>query len=141
MGGGYIHCGDFSGDDKSCSAISGVFEELPSLLPESQRDTFCREILTPIEAQLDENGDFFKISPKVSARMLPVVEALFSKYQERFGDAEVWDVIEMEGSSDAGSIDLKWGKGAGWRYYCLTDLRVALQRSVEHGDDVLVHFD
>ncbi len=141
MGGGYIQCGEFFGDDKSCSAISGVFEELPLQLPENERKAFLQEVLSPIESQLIETEAYFKISPGVSERLLAVVERLFAKYKEQFGDSEVWDVIELEDSNGVDSVDLKWGKGAGWRYYCLTDLRIALQHSIESGDDVLVHFD
>lgn len=141
MGGGYIQCDDFSGDDKSGSAISGVLEELPSQVPESERNTFINELILPLQTQLYETGEYFQIPPAASMRLLPVVESLFDKYRLQYGDADVWDVIEMDDESGLDPIKAKWGKGAGWRYYCLTDLRVALQRSIDSDSDVCVSFD
>lgn len=66
MGGGYIRCGDFSGDDKSCSAISGVFDELPSVLQEQERNEFVTNVLEPLQSQLEETGEYFLISPEVA---------------------------------------------------------------------------
>jgi hypothetical protein len=141
MGGGYIHCGDFSGDDKSCSAISGVFEELPSVLPVEARDAFVTDVIEPLQRQLETNGEYFLISPEVSKRLLPVVETLFDRYRTKYGDAEVWDVMENDENSGLDATDAKWGEGPGWRYYCLTDLRTGLKHSIETRTDVCVSFD
>ena len=141
MGGGYIQCDDFSGDDKSGSAMSGVLEELPSQLPESERDAFFNELISPLHCQLDETGEYFLIPPASSKRLLPVVDSLFEKYRLRFGDANIWDAVELDDESGLDPIEAKWGKGAGWRYYCLTDLRTALRRSIVSESDVCVSFD
>ena len=141
MGGGYIQCDDFCGDDKSGSAMSGVLEELPSQLPDSERDTFINELIAPLQRQLDETGEYFLIPPASSKRLLPVVDSLYDNYRQRFGDADVWDAIEQDDESGLDPIEAKWGKGAGWRYYCLTDLRAALRRSIDSDSDVCVSFD
>ena len=141
MGGGYIQCDDFSGDDKSGSAMSGVLEELPSQVSELERGTFVNEVIVPLQTQLGETGEYFLIPPATSKRLLPAVESLFDEYRQRLGDVEVWDAIEMDDESGLDSIQAKWGKGAGWRYYCLTDLRVALRRSIDSDSDVCVTFD
>lgn len=141
MGGGYIQCDDFCGDDKSGSAMSGVLGELPSQLPESERDTFVNELIAPLQRQLDETGEYFLIPPASSKRLLPVVDSLYDNYRQRFGDADVWDAIELDDESGLDPIEAKWGKGAGWRYYCLSDLRVALRRSIDSDSDVCVSFD
>lgn len=141
MGGGYIRCGDFSGDDKSCSAISGVFEELPSVLPADARDGFVAEVIEPLQSQLETNGEYFLISPTIAKRPLPVVETLFGQYRTKYANAEVWDVMELDEKSGMDSIDAKWGKGAGWRYYCITDLRAGLRHSIDTRTDVCVSFD
>ena len=141
MGGGYIQCDDFCGDDKSGSAMSGVLEELPSQLSESERETFVNELIAPLQRQLDETGEYFLIPPASSKRLLPVVDSLYDNYRQRFGDADVWDAIELDDESGLDPIEAKWGKGAGWRYYCLTDLRVALRRSIDSDSDVCVSFD
>ena len=106
MGGGYIHCGEFSGDDKSCSAISGVFDELPSVLLLEDRDAFVRDLIEPLQKQLETNGEYFLISPDVSKRLLPVVETLFARYQETYGNAAVWDVMENDEKSGIDSIEI-----------------------------------
>lgn len=141
MGGGYIHCDGFSGDDKSGSAMSGVLEELPSQLPESERDSFVNELITPLQRQLDETGEYFLIPPASSKRMLPLVDSLFEKYRQRFGDADACDTIEVDDESGLDPLEAKWGKGAGWRYYCLNDLRKALRRSIDSDSDVCISFD
>ncbi|ELP30120.1 hypothetical protein Q31b_50170 [Novipirellula aureliae] len=141
MGGGYIQCDDFCGDDKSGSAMSGVLEELPSQLSDSERETFVNELIAPLQRQLDETGEYFLIPPASSKRLLPVVDSLYDNYRQRFGDADVWDAIELDDESGLDPIEAKWGKGAGWRYYCLTDLRVALRRSIDSDSDVCVSFD
>lgn len=141
MGGGYIQCDDFVGDDKSGSAISVVLEELPTQLPESERDAFINELIAPLQRQLEETGEYFLIPPASSKRLLPLVDLLYEIYRQRFGSAEVWDAIELDERSGLDPIEAKWGKGAGWRYYCLTDLRIALQRSIDSDCDVCVSFD
>lgn len=141
MGGGYIHCGDFSGDDKSCSAITGVFEELPSVLPAASHEAFVAEVIEPLQSQLEINGEYFLISPAVAERLLPVVESLLGHYRTKYGNAAVWDVMELDEKSGMDSIDAKSGKGAGWRYYCLIDLSAGLRHSIDTRTDVCVSFD
>jgi hypothetical protein len=40
MGGGYISCGEFRGEDKSGSALSGVLREIPKILSEQEAVAF-----------------------------------------------------------------------------------------------------
>lgn len=141
MGGGYIHCDGFSGDDKSGSAMSGVLKELPSQLPESERDSFVNELITPLQRQLAETGEYFLIPPASSKRMLPLVDSLFEKYRQRFGDGDACDTIAVDDESGLDPLEAKWGKGAGWRHYCLNDLRKALRRSIDSDSDVCISFD
>lgn len=141
MGGGYIHCGDFSGEDKSCSAISGVFEELPSVLPANKRAAFDAEILAPLRSDLEANGDYFLIPPEVSVQLLPVAESLLNQYRAKYGDSEVWDVMELDEAAGLDSVEAKWGKSPGWRYYCLTDLCAGLRHSIATRTEVCISFD
>lgn len=141
MSGGYINCADFTGDDKSCSAISGVFEELPSVLPEFERDVFVAEVIQPLQDQLEETGEYFLINQATSERLLRPVDMLYEEYRKRFGDSEVWDAVELDHASGMNPVQAKWGAGPGWRYYCLTDLRKGLRRSIETGADVCISFD
>jgi hypothetical protein len=141
MGGGYINCGDFSGDDKSCSAISGVFDELPSSLKEHERNEFVTNVLGPLQSQLEETGEYFLIPPEVARKMLPVVQTLYEKYRNIFLNKTVWDAIASDDDSGIDPSEAKWGAGPGWRYYCLTDLLKGLQQSIETNTDVCISFD
>jgi hypothetical protein len=141
MGGGYIHCGDFSGDDKSCSAISGVFDELPSVLQEHERNDFVTNVLGPLQSQLEETGEYFLIPPEVASVMLPVVQTLYDRYQTTFLNKTVWDAVASDDTLGIDSSDAKWGAGPGWRYYCLTDLLKGLRQSIETDTDVCISFD
>ena len=117
MGGGYIQCGDFSGDDKSCSAISDVFDELPSALQENDRNEFVTNVIGPLQSQLEETGEFFLISPDVAKQMLPVVQTLYDKYRSIFLNKTVWDAVASDNDLGIDSSEAKWGAGPGWRYY------------------------
>lgn len=141
MAGGYISCGKFFGDDKSGSAISGVFEALPALLPESERDSFVEDVLNPLAADLEENEDHFSIDPQDAQRLLPLVDDLYEAYGEELGHPRPFEAPQCDEDRGLNSSDAKWGQGIGWRYYCLYDLRQALKLSVSKGDPVVVHFD
>lgn len=141
MSGGYIQCDDFRGDDKSGSAISAVLEELALYLPEAERRSFVSDLIVPLQRQLEETGEYFLIPPAFSERLLPVVNLMYDEYRNRFGDSDAFAAIALDDKSGFDSVEAKWGKGAGWRYYCLTDLRVALRRSIDSDSDVCVCFD
>lgn len=141
MGGGYIQCGDFSGDDKSCSAISGVFDELPSVLEERERNEFVTNVLDPLHSQLEETGEYFVIPPDVASMMLPAVQILYDKYRDIFLNKTVWDAVASDDDCGIDPSEAKWGQGPGWRYYCLTDLLQGLQHSIETDTDICISFD
>ena len=42
MAGGYIQCGDFLGEDKSGSAVTGVFDAIKLMLPSKSLFKFGR---------------------------------------------------------------------------------------------------
>lgn len=141
MGGGHISCGDFTGEDKSGSAIFGVLDELPLCVSEQERITFVSEVIEPLHRQLDETGEYFLIERDAAIRMQPAVESLFVRFKEQYGDATVWDAIEQDDKSTLDLTDVKWGKGAGWQYYCVTDLRIAIKQCIETDVPVCVTFD
>ncbi len=141
MGGGYISCGQFCGDDKSGSAISGVFEAIPELIPEDARSEFISSVLDPLADSLEENGDYFLIEPEIAALLLPPVDALYMQYGNELGNPEPFDAPEIDEDRGLDTTEAKWGKGIGWRYYCLHDLRIALRKSIESKESVVINFD
>jgi len=141
MAGGYISCGPFCGEDKSGSAVSGVFEALPDSLPEGQRSAFIETVLNPLADSLEENGDHFLIDPDTACVLLPPVDALFLQYGEELGSPEPFDAPQIDEDRGLDAGDAKWGQGIGWRYYCLHDLRIALRKSIESGTPVVISFD
>jgi hypothetical protein len=141
MAGGYISCGDFSGEDKSGSAISGVFEALPECLAESERQTFTETVLDPLAEYLEEHEDHFLIQPDVASMLLGPVGTLYAQYGNELGHPEPFDAPQIDKQRGMNASDAKWGQGIGWRYYCLHDLQLALRKSVASGLPVLIHFD
>lgn len=141
MAGGYISCGDFSGDDKSGSAISGVFATLPECLPESERNAFIETALDPLAEYLEENEDHFLIEPDTASMLLGPVDTLYSQYANELGNPEPFNAPQIDEDRGMDATDAKWGQGIGWRYYCLHDLRLALRKSIESGEPVVVSFD
>lgn len=141
MAGGYISCGEFSGDDKSGSAISGVFEALPECLPENERDAFIEKVLAPLAEYLEENEDHILIESDTASMLLEPVETLYSQYAGELGHPEPFNAPQIDEDRGLNGTDAKWGKGIGWRYYCLHDLRLAFRKSIESGEPVVVSFD
>ena len=141
MAGGYIVCGEFSGDDKSGSAISGVFQALPECIPQSEQDSFVESILNPLADYLEENEDHILIDADTATALLPPVDALYERYGNELGLPEPFDAPSLDEAAGLAASDAKWGQGIGWRYYCLHDLRIALRRSVKTGESVVVSFD
>lgn len=141
MSGGYISCGKFMGEDKSGSAISGVFTTLPECLPEEERESFILDVLDPLAEMLEETEDHFLIESDLAPRMLPPVEMLYARYGEELGYPEPCDAPQLDEKRGVNSLDAKWGEGIGWQCYCLHDLKIALQTSIETGDPVSISFD
>ena len=118
MAGGYITCGTFLGDDKSGSAISGVFTTLPECVPESERANLVSKALDPLAEYLEEHEDHFLIESATASILLEPVEALYSKYAEELGHPEPFDAPQIDKDRGLSPSDAKWGQGIGWRYYC-----------------------
>lgn len=67
--------------------------------------------------------------------------ALFAEYGADLGHPEPFNAPQIDEERGLKATDAKWGKGIGWRYYCLHDLEQALRVSIQTGDPVVVHFD
>ena len=141
MSGGYIHCGEFSGDDKSGSAISGVLEALPECVADDMRGEFADTVSIPLAEYLEAAEDHFLIEPEMSAQLIEPVDRLYERYGNELGHPEPFEALQLDDDRGLDPTEAKWGKGIGWRYYCLHDLRIALRQSLESGEPVVISFD
>jgi len=140
MGGGYISCGDFLGEDKSGSAISGVFEALEPLLSAEASDVMER-LNADVEQRFDEGEQEFRIPPPLAALLVEPLERYQQELGARLGHPDPAEAPDLDRASGLDPIDAKWGAGDGWRYYCVHDLLQACQLSRESGQPVVVSFD
>jgi hypothetical protein len=146
MSGGYVSCGVFIGDDKSCSALSGVIEQIEEL-PSYRADGSSGEFLTRIKTFLSIGGDpewtdYLLIAPPQAAALKPYLEECKETLIAELGTADPFDAIE-EDSAVRGldPLEAQWGKGKGWRLYCVTDLLRAIEHCELSGDVICLTFD
>ena len=68
MGGVYIRCGSFEGNDKSCSSIQVVLQDLAGEANPSEQAALLR-----IESLLDGASDHILIAPEDAVSLLSLV--------------------------------------------------------------------
>ena len=146
MGGGYVSCGAFSGEDKSCSAFQGVIEQvetLPCFAPSGEFGQFFSRVKAFLSGQPDpEWTDYLLITPQQAAEFAPYLEDCKQGLIADLGTSDPFDAIEKDAAvSGLDETEAKWGKGKGWRLYCVTDLLRAVEHSKATGEDICVSFD
>ena len=141
MAGGYIHCGEFSGEDKSGSAIAGVLDALTVCVPDTDRMHFVTTILNPIREAIEEANDHILIESDIAARIRSPVDDLYKRLGEELGHPQPWDAPQFDEDQGLDPTEAKWGKGKGWQYYCVHDLRLACDESVKSGEPICISFD
>lgn len=122
MGGISIHCGSFSGRDKSGSAFEGV---LAALKPVA--DGWARAAIERIEAELMLASNFILISPADATVLFPLVQRYKAVLERDLGPARSLEDL-LRHDEDVTGLDqqeAKAGQGIGWQYYCVTDLERA----------------
>ena len=124
MGGINIHCGSFSGRDKSGSAFEGVLAGLKPIA-----DGWARAAIERIEAELMLASSFILISPADAAQLLPLLRRYRSVLERDLGPArDLKDLLRHdEEIVGLDPVEAKSGKGQGWQYYCVTDLERAFE--------------
>jgi hypothetical protein len=138
MGGGYISCGNFSGDDKSGSPITGILEDLTSNLADTQNSAMATKLLE----QLDSETDHILIEPDQATKLLPDFKCLQTHYKSHYPDLDDWWLIfERETQQGLDNIAGKWGESIGWKIYCLADLIPACEISISTGEPITISFD
>ena len=134
MGGINIHCGSFSGADKSGSAFEGVLAALIETAAPVER-----AIIDKINAALDEATDHLLISPEDAQALLPSLRNYNVHTDGQLVVAgDPWDQIcrDDQQASSAVSTRLKYGEGLGWRAYCAHDLVKAFEVAVAESQPV-----
>jgi hypothetical protein len=148
VGGGYISCGDFEGDDKSGSALLGVVEDLQTLL-RRESDSALGDLLAGMHAFVsgeaappDDWEDKIEITADQMAALLPYLKKCRDHLVENSGTSDPGKAMEAEqAASGSNSSELKWGKGTGWRLYCVTDLLGAAEHAMANQQSVFISFD
>lgn len=146
MGGGYVSCGSFTGDDKSCSALLGVLdqiESLPSYSPSLELQRNIGRIRTFLSGQGDaEWGDYILIAPQQAIELEPCLQKCSRSLIAELGTSDSFEAIEKDAAvSGSDTVEAKWGKGKGWRLYCVTDLLRAIRHCRATGENICIAFD
>ena len=141
MGGGYIQCGDFLGNDKSGSAISGLLDALPEFAPAEDRRSFVEMAIAPLREALANGREYILIEPTIAARLIATLEGFNSRVGRELGFPEPSDAPAKDQEAGLEPTEAKWGKGKGWQYYCAHDLLQACRVSTEGGEPICVSFD
>ena|SRR6266849_3688780 len=132
MAGGYIHCGTFSGSDKSGSALEGVLNSLPDE---------AGHIRQAIEAQLDDKQQFALIPEQQASQLLPLLLSYREQLVLQIGHEDWKRETETEERAGLDSIELKWRSGRGWKLYCATDLIGACNASLAQHEPIWITFE
>ena len=138
MGGIYITCGEFNGDDKSCSAIDGVMQDMDKGV-----GGFDGSLLDSLFHPGDEEaGIAFTLNPEDPERLLVSLWKLQAHYQAIFPGVTDWHkIIQLEESMGMNSTNGKYGESVGWRLYCVNDLLNAVKKFCETHDEIVLTFD
>ncbi len=165
MGGGYIECADFVGEDKSGGPAVAVLSEgfrrafgrspripkresffqriLPAIfrpkLPHSSTETGLEFLAEGALARLpiDQRCD---ISSELAAHLLPYVRQYQTEVLNRLGIPN--DIDQISDHLD-GSTEAKYGlkHDDGWHAYCLHDMILAFEKSCDTGEPVVLSLD
>ncbi len=139
MGGGYIECGSFFGEDKSGSAIEGVFEAIAAMLSPEERERWQTDFITALRTMSDDAG--FLIEPHLVKMLMVPLEKYYADLGARLGYPNPYEAPGMDAARGLNPTEAKWGAGDGWRYYCAHDLLEACKVSLEDGEDIVISFD
>jgi hypothetical protein len=124
MGGINVHCGSFSGDDKSCSAFEGVLGGMDQMASQPERSVIAR-----INKALDDANDYILIEPADARTLLPLLRQYAERVESQLAiPGDPFDQMARdERASPERETDLKYGEGLGWRAWCARDLLKAFE--------------
>jgi len=134
MGGGYISCGDFEGEDKSASAFFGVLAAIrPALesLNAAHVNSFVQQVAKVETGHADPP---VVIPPRVAAVVLPRLSVLRDELVARLGTSDRYAALDA-------APEGKWGEGPAWELHCIEDLIPAWEHAIEEQQDIVIDFD
>ncbi len=145
MGGIYIDCGSFAGEDKSGSAILGVLESMQQMA-----DPTVRAILAQLSERVQimlqtQASTVTEIHPNEASALLPDLRRYRAKLEQRLGPIRDPHTAihndKVEGEAFGMGTARKWGAGLGWQYFCVLDLERAFDTSVTDQVAVVLSWD
>lgn len=141
MGGIYIQCGSFFGNDKSGSAIEGLLDELLPLASAPQR-----AVLERVRAALDgePDGDYGRVASADAATLISLLEAYIADIHGQYGQiSDPFELIDRDFAENPllDQTAAKYGESRGWRLYCATDLAQACKTAKQESEDVILTWD
>jgi hypothetical protein len=133
MGGINVHCGSFSGDDKSCSAFKGVLRGMDEMGTELERSVIAR-----INTALDQANDYILIEPADARTLLPLLRRFAARVDSQLAiPGDPFDQMDRDARAcPGGEVNLKYGEGLGWRAWCVRDLLRAFEVADTESEEV-----
>ncbi|MEM6691796.1 MAG: hypothetical protein AAF664_20375 [Planctomycetota bacterium] len=98
-------------------------------------------MIAPLQESLEAAEDHILIDTDVALQLIGPVDQLYEQYGSELGNPEPINAPQIDEDRGLDPTDAKWGKGTGWQYYCLHDLRLAIRESIESDEPVVIHFD
>lgn len=126
MSGIDVLCGDFSGGDKSCSALGGVAIGVHKHLG---TDAATVEAFARLEALIAAPLNEFEITHIDAALLHPSIRAYRDELCSQLGNLAPEEGPDFDFEAGLNQVEAKWGAGDGWRYLCLHDLCLAFEVS------------
>lgn len=139
MGGIYVRCGSFEGEDKSCSPIQAVIEDLTEEASGPEREALSR-----IESLLNESSDDIVIDTNEAELLTSLVNRYRARIAARIAPiSDPFEQIEKDyrDNPDLDPTEAKYGKSLGWKYLCVLDLERAFAVSAEEAEPVIISSD
>ena len=141
MGGGYISCGEFMGEDKSGSAFEGVLRGILTMLPPKEAVTFTMHVATPLLQALQEGQEQFEIPPDMVGHLFEPLKRYHAHLDHMLGHPHPHEAPELDRQRGLDMIEAKYGSGPGWQFYCTHDLVRACEVSRRTGEPIIFAFD
>ena len=138
MGGIHIFCGDFEGEDKSCSAITGVIGGVLSLHPDAKTVA----ILDPIGQHFGDCCDEpVSLSPEEASIIAPWIGQYHERLISHFGGIKNPDTaMALAAENEPDPSAAKYGEGLGWQLLCTTDMLKACAAAAETGKCIMITY-
>lgn len=135
MGGHYISCGKFRGEDKSGSA----FQEVLQSLADAPAD-----LIANIVSEFDEEG-YVEIKAKHAKLLLPLLRKYRRELVKKIGHDDWMKALQAEEASlkrdkNKKRVQGKYGESPAWQLYCTTDLIEACKTAVKDNEKVLIMY-